>query len=167
MRDLIFTANIEPPSDDPRWYVYGQGGGWLGRFTLPLWQHIMAEGAPEMGKADPDEVGGTSVSSLHAALASQGDLDKADELWADIDDHNALDGIKGLTGLSMKRGLWNMKGLQARIESLVHNRGPIPCRVGVCTREPFECHSLANTDAASAKQWQKWVGASTRSAFVL
>lgn len=148
------------PSDAPRWYVYGQGGGWLGRFTLPIWVHLMAEGTP-------DEVGGASVSALHATLAAQGDLDKGEELWDAIDDNTPMDGIKGFTGLSLKRGVWHMKGLHRKIEKIVKvRRVRIPCRVGVCTREPFAHHSLAAADARGKKQWQNWVSASARIAFV-
>lgn len=163
--DLIAEPTIDHPDDRPRTYVYGQGGGWLGRFSLPIWIHLMRE-----LQAEADDgvlhLGGCSVSALHATLASQGELDKAEDLWAGINDGFALDGIKGFTRLSLKQGIWSMKPLQKKIAQLAHNRGPIPCRVGVVLREPFRHHSLANTDARNAKQWQEWVAASAAIAFV-
>lgn len=141
--------------------IYGQGGGWLGRFSLPIWQHLFDT------EGHADEYAGTSVSALHASLAGQGDLARAEQLWDGIDDGCPWDGIEGFTGLALRRGLWNMRGLDKKIRSLLRLEAiERPVHVGVCSREPFEHHTLCSKQARSARQWESWVSASARIAFV-
>ncbi len=161
VHSLVAEPLLPAPLEGPATYIAGQGGGWLGRFSLPIWHHLMSVTPPD----ELAEVLGCSVSALHATLASQGELELADELWAEIDDDFTLDGIKGFTGLSLKGGIWNMKKLRKKIAAMAHPRGT-PCRVGVTTREPFRHHSLSNRDARGPKQWQDWVAASAAIAFV-
>lgn len=168
IQSMMADQNRDRP-DRPMWFVFGQGGGWLGIFTLPVWVHLTSGSVRHPSGEDrgPDVFGGTSVNALQSAAAAQNDLELVDGFWAAINDHFPYDGISGYTKLSLCEGIWSMKPLHRKIDEIIDlDKVTTPCHVGIVTKRPAYHFSVCSEDAEDSKQWGAQIAASAAIATV-
>ena len=168
IQSMLADSNRER-LDRPMWFIFGQGGGWLGIFTLEVWLFLTSGGVKHPSGLDlpPDVFGGTSVNALQAGAAAQDDLALVDDFWLNINDHFPYDGISGYTKLSLCEGIWSMKPLKKKIDDIIDiDKITTPCHVGIVTKRPAYHYSAASEDAGSSQQWRDQIAASAAIATV-
>lgn len=95
-------ANYSSFFDD--YAIVFAGGGSRGSWQLGVWKAFEKHGIPR-----PRAIAGTSVGALNAAMFSQGDYEKAQEVWLNTDTLKVLDG--------QKEHSWLMRQLASVLDS--------------------------------------------------
>lgn len=143
-------------------YEAGQGGGWLGVFSLPVIRHLFNhEGHPECRL-------GVSVNAINQTMAAQEDWDVLEGFYDGMDDKFTLDGIRGYLNLSLRGGVFSMAPLREKMDEHVHlDRLKCSVEVGVTSRKPFHYFGLRDDQAKTDAQWRDWVQGSSAIAFLM
>ena len=115
-----------------------QGGGFKGAFGVPILRHLMTQ-------REPDLVLGVSVGAINGVVACQGEFELLEDLWLDIDDKNAINGVRGFLKPSFLKGraLFSLEPLREKMkENLSLDKLKVPFGCGVVARETSEYHTF-------------------------
>lgn len=119
------------------------GGALRGPFSVPILEHVYRE------HGEPDEIGGTSIGALHAALLSAGDVGELRPVWMRTRKrkqmlHAPLDIGRG----GIRDGIISMDRGRAILERAIDGRPfRIPVHVGIADAATGEVRQVPITHA--------------------
>lgn len=134
------------------------GGGMKGAVQLPIIEHLMSTERFDL-------ILGVSVGAINGVLAAQGDIETLKKIWADIDDHNSLFGVKGFLNFAAHRnkGLYSLSPVEKKLQEHVRlDKMITPFGVGVTVRATREYKTLlAKYDLTNNKELHAGILASS------